>query len=427
MSLIATLLAAKADRPLFARGGGWITAGDIREMAARIAISDQERCFLHTASAAHFLAGLLAAAARGKTIVLPAHPQPEYLSEVGCTPGALITDDSFASAKTAQPISDAARDPLLIFFTSGSTGEPKPVEKNLSRLEAEVAVLDQVWGKETGHVVATVSHQHIYGLLYRIAWPLLSGRTADDAAATYWEDLTGRLAGATLVSSPAHLTRLPPRADLFAPPPKIIFSSGQLLPADSARACIAAFGVPVTEVLGSTETGGIAWRRQTSADEPWTPLPTVSISRGDDGALTVRSAHLQESAPQTTGDTIAFEPDGRFRLLPRGDRVAKVEGKRVSLTRVESALTKLPDIADAAALTLPAANDTLAAVAVLSAAGQARLKKEGAFRLSRNLRIALSASLEPAERPKHWRFVDAIPVNAQGKRVLATLRAMFSS
>lgn len=424
--LIATLLHAEARTPLFARGGAWVSAGDVRAMAARVALPEGKApVFLHVASAAHFCAGLLAAAAERRTLALPAHAQPAYLAEIGGG-DALLGDADFANAAAARTLDAADPDPLLAFYTSGSTGTPKRVEKNLSRLEREAGALEGLWGESAAHVVATVSHQHIYGLLFRIVWPLLSGRTSDDAAAAYWEDLEGRLGGATLVSSPAHLSRLSPRAELYAAPPALIFSSGQLLTADAARACIAAFGRPVTEVLGSTETGGIAWRRQTEPDAPWTPLPGVDIHCAEDGALSVVSPFLQEQHPQPTGDAVAPLPDGRFRLMPRGDRVVKIDGKRVSLTRVEQALAALPEVAAAAALTLPERKQALAGVVTLSPSGRAELARLGAFRLSRKLRSALAEKVEPAERPKHWRFVDDIPTDAQGKRVLSVLRAMFA-
>lgn len=425
--LIETLLNARAETRLFARSNEWITAGDICDMAARGDLPGNGDVFLHATSAAHFCAGLLAAAAENRALVLPAHPQATYLAEIGCAPERLITDDAFANDDAKRSLENAALDPLLVFFTSGSTGAPKRVEKNLSRLEIEARGLDRVWGSEAAHVVATVSHQHIYGLLFRIVWPLLSRRTADDTAATYWEDLDGKLAGATLVSSPAHLTRLPPRRDLFTPPPGLICSSGQLLPADAAQKCAAAFGKPVTEVLGSTETGGIAWRRQTEPEAPWTPLPNVEITQGEESALIVCSPYLQIDAPMHTGDVIEPLSDGRFLLKPRGDRVAKIDGKRVSLTRVEEALAALPSVEAAAALTLPDRKDALAAIVALNAAGRAKLEEAGAFRFSRLMRAALSSTLEPAERPKHWRFTDAIATDAQGKRVLSRLRAMFAA
>lgn len=424
-TLVSTLLSAEADRPAFRRGDIFVSFGEIRDLARRAALPKGEGpVFLHVASAAHLCAGLLAAAGERRTVALPAHALPAYLEEIGAA-DALITDKAFDGDRVMRDIENATADPMLVFFTSGSTGSPKRVDKNLSRLEREARALDGVWGGEAGHVTATVSHQHIYGLLYRVVWPLLSGRTADDVAAEYWEDLAGRLADATLISSPAHLARLSPRRDLYAEPPALIFSSGQLLSWDAAQACASTFGMPVIEVLGSTETGGIAWRQQTTQDAAWTPLPGVDASCAADGELWVRSPFLQDDAPLPTGDVIEPLPGGAFKLKPRGDRVVKVDGKRVSLTRVEEALAALPEVEGAAALTLESRKGALAAVVAVTPAGSAALREHGSFRLSRQLRGRLSGTLEPAERPKHWRFVDTFPADAQGKRVLSVLRAMF--
>ena len=162
--VIETLLLAPGERRLFRRADGWVSAGDIRALAARAALpSGADAIYLHTNSAAHFLAGVLAAAAEDRTVALPAHTQAAYLSELGCAPSALVTDQSFAGAKARRDLDNVAHDPSLVFFTSGSTGFPKRVVKNLSRLDTEARTLHRLWGVEARHVIATVSHQHIYG------------------------------------------------------------------------------------------------------------------------------------------------------------------------------------------------------------------------------------------------------------------------
>ncbi|HYE47230.1 MAG TPA: AMP-binding protein [Caulobacter sp.] len=426
--LISTLIEAPADLVLFT-GPTPVTAGRIRATAAVLAprMAGEAPLFLHTASAALFTAALLAAAIARRPLALPAHTQGGYLAEVGGADAQLLDDTAIALAEAPDAtLSDVADDVALTFFTSGSTGVPKRIERRLAQLETEARVLEATFGTQAGLVQATVSHQHIYGLIYRIVWPVMAGRPSADRAVEYWEELEGRLGEATtLVSSPAHLTRLPPAMDLAAQAPGLMFSSGQLLATPAALACTAAFGHPVTEVLGSTETGGVAWRRQAEGDEPWTPFAGIGIEQDAAGGLAVRTPYLDGEDPFPMGDRVEPLEDGRFRLLGRADRMEKIDGKRVSLTRVEEALAALDTVAEAAALTLPDRKGALGAVAVLTAAGEAALAELGAFRFGRQLRGALADRLEPIERPKHWRFVAALPTDAQGKRRLSDLRAQF--
>lgn len=433
-TLLDTVSSAPAGKALFAADGRSITAGQIRKTASEAAakLPDDGLIYLHTASASLFLAGLLAATRRGLTVGFPAHLQPQYLLEIGAERRVVLTDQavdmpsaiSIALASHEEPAADEtnAQSLSLLFFTSGVTGAPKHVRKSIGQLDREAHALEQLWGAQAGHVYATVSHQHIYGMLFRIFWPVIAGRVSEDRAADYWEHLAGKLsAQSSLISSPAHLTRLP--AQSVRTQPALIFSSSAPLPLADAHRVRHAFGSLPIEVLGSTETGGIAWRRQESADTSWTPMPGVAIDA--DGAKI-----LSVTSPFTDGETIAtgdvVERVGdRFRLIGRADRIAKIEGKRVSLARVEEALLALPGVSAAAAIDLPDRKGALGAVVELDEDGQAALKTRGAFRLSRLFRTNLAGRLEPSERPKHWRFM-SIPLDRQGKRVQSLLRARFA-
>lgn len=433
--LIATLLELDAQTPLFRRGVQWIHAGQVRAaavLAAQRLLARQGDVYLHTQSAANLVAGILAASLLHRRIVLPAHAQGRYLEEIGCTPDALLDDTAFG----ADPPIDGppagfagiAHNPAISFFTSGTTGCPKRVDTQMAQLELQIQALEQIWGGQIGHVRGTVSHQHIYGLLFRVLWPILTGRRADEEMALYWEQLQEDLGPeVTLISSPAHLTRLPADNTASRGRPKSVFSSGQALPFEAAKACALAFGQPPIEVLGSTETGGIAWRRQDSPASAWTPLPNVRVFAASDGALETQSPSGMDGGVHRTGDGILLLPDGCFHLRPRQDRIEKIDGKRVSLTRVEQAVGGLAEIASALALTLPARKQSLAAIVTLTDAGKARHAALGGFRMSRQLRAACAQWLEPAERPKHWRFVEAIPTDSQGKHVLSALRALFDA
>jgi acyl-CoA synthetase (AMP-forming)/AMP-acid ligase II/3-hydroxymyristoyl/3-hydroxydecanoyl-(acyl carrier protein) dehydratase len=434
--LLDSVAALPSGKPLFATGTGFVTAGQIRKTATAIGarFRGDSTVFLHTASAALFVAGLLAASRKRLPVCFPAHLQPHYLGEIGVGTGILLTDMNVAIA-TAIPISLAheeeapapnaqAEDLHLIFFTSGVTGAPKKVPKRISQLDREAQTLEQVWGKQAGHTFATVSHQHIYGMLFRIFWPLAGGRVSQDISAEYWESLSGKLsAQTTLISSPAHLTRLPGAEVLKEARPGQIFSAGALLPFAAAQETRHRLGSVPIEVLGSTETGGIGWRQQAYEGALWTPLPGVDVTAREDGAMMVTSPFIAGDLAMATGDSVECMGT-QFRLGSRVDRVVKIDGRRVSLNRVEDALLTLPGVMAAAAVDLPSRKGGLGAIVELGTEGKAALHKMGAFRLSRHLRAALAQHLEPGERPKHWRF-EAIPTNAQGKRVRTSLRALF--
>ena len=432
--LLQTIDSAPSSRPLFMTAAGEITAGRVRATATAIAarLGADDRLYLHTTSASLFVAGLLAAARKRFAVWCPAHMQPHYLHEIGADAGIVLTDERLDHAPSiplslASHAEEADRKGLtgeldLVFYTSGVTGTPKAVPKKIFQLDAEAHMLETVWPGGARRVFGTVSHQHIYGMLFRIFWPLHTSGISTDQAADYWEQLDGVLSPeATLVTGPAHLTRLPPAIGGAAP--GRIFSSGAALPFGAAQAAKKQLHSLPIEILGSTETGGIAWRRQENEDALWSPLPGVSIEAGDGDRLCVRSPFADSDKAVSTGDL--FDRVGeKFRLKGRGDRVAKIDGKRVSLVRVEEALLAQPIVEAAAAVRLPERKGALGAVVELNAEGKAALAEKGAFRLSRDLRHALAERLEPAERPKHWRF-GAIPLDRQGKRIQDVLSAVF--
>lgn len=430
---IETLRTARADAVLFERANGaGVTAGEIRAAAARamqFAPKTDAPLFLFTRSAALLCAGLLAGAALRRGLSILPQAQPGYLDAIGAAPEMFLTDGGDTPTLRFDG-EDATIDTddflALDFFTSGSTSAPKIVAKSLLHLEREVRVWESMHGGRCDAVRGTVSHQHVYGMIFRVLWPVMAGWTADDVAALAWEELEDEIGPrVALASSPAHLTRLPPDFALPRGAPAFVFTSGQMLPWDAAQNTRALFGVAPTEVLGSTETGGIAWRLRTEENAAWTPLQGVTVSKDADEALHVASPFTDAPAPLATGDRITLHEDGRFTLLGRVDRVAKIDGKRVSLSRVEEALRGTGLVSDAAALTLDSRRGALAAVVMLTPDGLAGLRDDGAFRFTRRLRATLAETLEPAERPKHWRFVGAMPVNSQGKRQIASLARLF--
>jgi acyl-coenzyme A synthetase/AMP-(fatty) acid ligase len=436
IGLLSALAHAPADRVLFERDDATITAGEVRVAARRAATHIAPGVgpvFIHSDSAALLAAGLLAGASLGRMIAILPHAQPAYLAEVGAETGSLLIDHAAEGDECSLALGaggdatfafDDSFDPQLVFFTSGSTGAPKQAPKKMSQIDAEARYWVDWFGSRAEHVTGSVSHQHIYGLIFRIAVPVMAGWRSTDRQAFAWESFVTEITPrSVVVTSPAHLTRIPP--GLSSVRPAFVLSSGQALPLAGALEADQLFGAPPVEILGSTETGGVAIRQRRDDAEPWTALGGVTLNLDGEGVLNVGSP-FAGGETQRMGDRAEILTDGRFRLLARIDRVVKIEGKRVSLTRVEGALAVQPSVREAVALALGAeGSETLAAVIVLSAEGVAELAGLGAFRFTRLLRKRLSDGLEPAERPKRWRFVESIPVNSQGKRVLADLQKLF--
>jgi acyl-CoA synthetase (AMP-forming)/AMP-acid ligase II/3-hydroxymyristoyl/3-hydroxydecanoyl-(acyl carrier protein) dehydratase len=421
----ATPVTPDADRAtLLARIGAWreaflgAPAGDVA---------------LHLDDAFEFAAALFGAWHAGRTPWLPGDTLPatrarlaaEGLVFAGDLPGGLRPD----AAATPAPITTAldADHCRLVLFTSGSTGEPTAIAKTLRQLDAEVGALEAAFGAELGAacVHGTVSHQHIYGLLFRVLWPLSARRPFAPRRLPYAEDIAALPAGASvLVASPAHLKRLPDTLDWrpLSASLRAVFSSGGPLPADAAQDVSRLWGRAATEVFGSTETGGIAWRRDTVS---WQPLPGVAW-RVADGRLQVRSPHLDAAGWWPTQDRARADGDGgAFVLLGRADRIVKVEERRISLDAIERRLLDTGLLREARVVALPGHRVLLAVAAVPTAEGDAVLAAGGRAGLAARLRDTLAGHVDPIATPRRWRFLAALPTDARGKTSERALVALF--
>lgn len=314
----------------------------------------------------------------------------------------------------------------LVIFTSGSTGEPKPIEKRLSQLQREVAALEKLWGGQLGNaeVLATVSHQHIYGLLFRVLWPLAAGRCFHSPIYINPETLVNAIHGiACWVASPAHLKRL----DHDSPWDGIaglsaVFSSGGALP-EAAREQIRTHGgQQVIEIYGSSETGGIGWRQQESA---WRLFDGMRLSHAD-GRWWLHSPYLQKEDFQLD-DQLGLQDDGRFILHGRLDRIVKIEEKRLSLTELERRLTGTPWVDDAYTVLIAKHRDVVGAAIVLTETGVDCLKNDGRSVLIKQLRAALQPWFEPVVLPRKWQFWDSMPLTPQGKIDQHLIKALLET
>ncbi|MEY2839005.1 MAG: hypothetical protein RJB60_1304 [Pseudomonadota bacterium] len=389
-----------------------------------------------------FAAALFGAWHAGKSVVLPGDDRPATLAalrNIGCGLAGDLSD-GLQPTQAGQPA--LVRQPLnleeaaLTVFTSGSQGQPQAIDKTLAPFWSEVEALEQAFGPILGGderllpiTWATVSHQHIYGLLFLVLWPLAAGRPLARQRLQYPEDMIRALGAApsVLVATPAHLKRLGDHLAWGAVRPTLgaVFSSGGPLPFEVSQEVERLTGCRPIEVLGSSETGGIAWRQATVASTPWLPFSDVRW-RVDDGCLAVHSPRLPGQGWWQTSDRVEPDGEGGFRLLGRQDRIVKIEEKRVSLTAVERALLATPWVQEAKAVVVSTPIGERVGVVLVPSNQASALLTQGRRMLSVRLKEALADSLEPMAQPRRWRFVDALPVNAQGKTPEGLLRDLFA-
>ncbi|WP_250517202.1 AMP-binding protein [Caballeronia sp. INDeC2] len=387
-----------------------------------------------------FACALFALFACGKEPVIPASSAHGYLADLAHAYDAMLTDDdvrALAATQTWRPAAPSMPiDPHapLTLYTSGSSGTPKPIHKTLAQFDAEARTLEREWGALVGDatMLASVPHRHIYGLLFRVMWPLAAGRAFDRALCVEPKQVQSRIdhcGASVMVSSPAQLVRWAALAGFaeLTPAPRVFFSSGGPLAADAAHDYANVFGDAPVEIYGSTETGGIAWRRQNETSA-WRPLDGVDVRRADDGALEVRSPHLGHGDWHRTDDAILLDDDGRFRLQGRLDRVIKLDGKRVSLPEMEARLALHPYVTQACVVPLAGASrERVGAVVALSDAGSAALRDEGRVALAKSLRRHLAAYFDVVLLPRRWRFRIALPFDVRGKLPVAAVTAAFGA
>lgn len=405
---------------------------------------DESRWIINSENGYLFLCALTAALQCGKPALLCANLSSAFLGEIVDSRTGFLCDQPMDGAVPIQEIvagqiqsSDAdlsfpavsAENSAIILYTSGSTGSPKAFKKRLSELEAETGELAKIWGSEMAGrtVYSMVNHHHIYGLLFSILLPVSLGLPFQAGQIHYPESLESLSSSfPLLVCSPAILKRMAETA--FVPGifggTALIFSSGGILPAPVAEKIAARFGSGFWEIYGSTETGGIAFRKA-AADAAWRPFPRNSVSTDAEGRLLVRSPYILDPAGFLTGDLARFIDDGHFILEGRVDSIVKIEEKRISLTEVENRLRESEYAADAHVIALSGKRQYLGAVIALNQRGIDFFS--GKEKLFWNAFFAehLARFLERTVVPKKWRFVPAIPVNSQGKIPRNEIEALF--
>jgi len=307
------------------------------------------------------------------------------------------------------------------FHTSGSTGKSKTIVKTFESLAREVAMHRSFYrsaGIKDVRFIATVDPRHMYGMLWRVMLPKAMGCSCDPEVVLSPESLLAKMregGRVFLVTTPSFLDRFTAYADQYDVPQNCveIVSSGALLSKDVSDRTKRVFGIEPRQIFGSTEAGGVAWRR---GDGEWRVLDPVSV-RLDGGRLAVKSPFSFRRGWYAMGDGAELTGDGRtFRLLGRMDRLVKIKEERVNLAEMEEKVRAL-GFKEAALVALDGDRGPFLGCVVAGSEPVPALE----------MRRRLLPLFPRGTVPRRFRFVRSLPRNAQGKVPASEIARLLES
>jgi|BarGraIncu00421A_1022006.scaffolds.fasta_scaffold03219_1 acyl-coenzyme A synthetase/AMP-(fatty) acid ligase len=408
--------------------------GEIFELAAGLKKTlsrrgEEKTLCLCTENKAVIAACILASLAGSCQLIFPyafsAHALAEMYDAVGFnTAIADHPEEMPAGVKIITPLAGKISDidpeeirdpdePFLQLFTGGSTGKPKVWSKSPRNLFAEAFYWKEKFDLSAKDLfVSTVPTYHIYGLFFSVILPFVAQAKVLSDIYTFPQEIistTNKHKATVLVSVPIHYRSL--KVDnLFAPSLKVAFSSSGVLNRSDAIHFQNKTGLGITEIYGSTETGGIATRSISEHTESWKPVDVVSWKISGK-RLSIKSpfisAEMEKDSEEfcVTGDEVQPDKGNRFILLGRADGIVKVAGKRVDLLDVQNKILTLPTVIDALVVALPAekGRESVIAAVVACKLNKIQLKK------------MMLEKLEPYAMPRRIKIVSSIARAATGK------------
>ncbi len=348
--------------------------------------------------------------------------------------------------------------PLLVLYTSGTTGLPKGAVLGAAGVAANLDALAQVWAWTAADtVVHALPLFHVHGLVLgwfgslRVGGHMLwQPRFEPAALARAVGDTRGLLfAVPTMYHRLADAAEAEPAVAAGLAAARLLVSGSAALGLREQRRLTAICGRGVYERYGLTETlinCAVASNGSPQPGRVGAPLPGVEVRLVDDerrtltttddrtiGELAVRGpqlflGYLHNEAATTavrdpdgwfyTGDLATRDTTGSLRIVGRrATDLIKSGGFKIGAGEIEACLAEHPDVREAAVLGVddPDLGERIVAFVVA--------RDPAAPPTAAALSEHVAAALAPHKRPRDVVFLADLPRNAMGKVVKASLRA----
>jgi acyl-coenzyme A synthetase/AMP-(fatty) acid ligase len=385
------------------------------------------------------------AAATPQAIVTDVRNRSELEAAGPDCPVLLVPDQSLWVGEPGPVAELGPRDPCLITFTSGTTGEPKGIVHGQRYLPGQ-SLQASMWldAREGDLVWCTAASGWSKSARNVFIAPWIQGAAAllHDARFDPAErlEILKRERVAVLCMAPTEYRVIAKRCSI----PRMaslrgLVAAGEALNPEVLRTWEDACGLQIRDGYGQTETGqltGVPAGAEVRPGSMGRPLPGVTLEvvegelvlsdPGTDPTFFVGwlgGEASPEERPWRTGDRVRSDEDGYLYFEGRSDDVIISAGYRIGPFEVESALVSHAAVAEAAVVAAPddERGSVVRAVVVLRSGFEAG---EG---LAAELQDHVKRETAPYKYPRIIDFVDELPKTTSGKVQRALLREQAGS
>ena len=346
-----------------------------------------------------------------------------------------LGDEGWWDAEPARAAELDEGDPLLITFTSGTAGEPKPILHAQRYWQGQRVQAEHWLDARPGDLVwCTASSGWSKSARNVFMAPWLRGASAvlHDARFDPEERLAilERERVDVLCMAPTEYRVIAKRARLRAIPGlRGLVAAGEALNPEVLRAWEEATGLQIRDGYGQTETGQLTGAPLAEPVRPGSmgkALPGIALWV-EDGELVADPKTIPtfclgppRDEPWRTGDRVRQDEDGFLFFEGRTDDVIISAGYRIGPFEVESALVAHPAVAEAAVVAAPDPERG----AVVRAVVVLREGHKPTPELAADLQDHVKRETAPYKYPRIVDFADELPKTASGKIRRAALRAV---